>query len=227
MSSDSHNGIAAALAAAQAEMEPAAKDARNTHFKNSYATLASVMAAAIPALTRHGIAVYQPVTATAEGARVVVTILHHGASNETLRDDGMPLITGKNDMQGLGSAITYARRYGLMAMCGIAPEDDDGAAAGTIAPPHQQGRPREPDLPPFDPGAARDRIKAKIGRARTLDELRETWGGERRVLVEIGTAMPPMYAELVAAKDERKAALTGPDPAGQAPAESPADAIPY
>ena len=49
-------------------------------------------------------------------------------------DCEVPLIIGKNDMQGYGSAVTYARRYGLMTMAGIAPEDDDGNAAAKAAP---------------------------------------------------------------------------------------------
>jgi hypothetical protein len=58
----------------------------------------------------------------------MVTRLLHG-SGQWIQDGGVPLIPSKQDMQGLGSALTYSRRYGLMAMVGIAPEDDDGNAA--------------------------------------------------------------------------------------------------
>ena len=64
---------------------------------------------------------------------VVKTILNHGAT-DTQVECAVPLILGKQDMQGFGSAMTYARRYGLMAMAGIAPEDDDGNAAAKSAP---------------------------------------------------------------------------------------------
>lgn len=118
--------IYAALAAAQAEMGPALKDSTNPAFRSKYADLASVMAACLPALNKHGIAVIQPPTDDEYG-RYVKTILVH-ESGETL-ECRVPLIIGKNDMQGYGSAVTYARRYGLMSMAGIAPEDDDGNAA--------------------------------------------------------------------------------------------------
>jgi hypothetical protein len=63
--------------------------------------------------------------------------LHHADSDQTLDDGGLPLIVNKRDMQGLGSALTYARRYGLMAMAGISADDDDGNAAAKAAPPAQ------------------------------------------------------------------------------------------
>jgi hypothetical protein len=115
------------LAAAQAEMNNAVKDSKNPHFKSTYADLASVRDACMPALTRHGIAVIQPLEISETGEYAVKTIFLH-ASGERL-ECAIPLILGKRDMQGLGSAMTYARRYGLMALAGIAPEDDDGNAA--------------------------------------------------------------------------------------------------
>lgn len=105
-----HGGIAAALARAQSTMGRASKSATNPHFKKAYADLASVMDACMPALTKEGIAVTQPVRREGDDM-VLYTILHHGESGETLDDGGMPLLIGKRDMQGLGSAITYARRY--------------------------------------------------------------------------------------------------------------------
>lgn len=120
------SAIAAALAKAQAEMGKALKDSVNPAFRSKYADLGSVMDACLPALNRHGIAVIQPIISD-EFGRFVQTVLIH-ESGETL-ECSVPLIVGKQDMQGLGSAITYGRRYGLMSMAGIAPEDDDGNAA--------------------------------------------------------------------------------------------------
>ena len=124
--------IATALAAAQINMGKALKQASNPHFRSKYADLGSVMDACLPALNERGIAVIQP-TGENELGRFVETILIHGESGEQL-SCRVPLIVGKNDMQGYGSAVTYARRYGLMAMAGIAPEDDDGNAAAKAAP---------------------------------------------------------------------------------------------
>ena len=126
-----HANIATALAAAQAQMGKALKSAQNPHFKSKYADLASVVDATMPALNANGIAVIQPLAET-EAGRVVVTKFIH-SSGEIL-ECAIPLIVAKNDMQGLGSAITYGRRYGLMSLAGIAPEDDDGNAAAKAAP---------------------------------------------------------------------------------------------
>lgn len=120
------SNIAAALAKAQAEMGKAIKESTNPAFRSKYADLGNVMDACLPALNKHNIAVIQPIVSDMDG-RFVKTILIH-ESGETL-ECAVPLIVGKNDMQGLGSAITYGRRYGLMSMAGIAPEDDDGNAA--------------------------------------------------------------------------------------------------
>jgi hypothetical protein len=133
-------GIATALAKAQAEMGKALKQSNNPHFKSKYADLGNVMDACLPALNAAGIAVIQP-TGENEHGRYVETILIHGESGESLTCR-VPLIVSKNDMQGYGSAVTYGRRYGLMAMAGIAPEDDDGNAAAKAAPrPEQKPEP--------------------------------------------------------------------------------------
>ena len=115
-----------ALAKAQAAMGPALKTATNPHFKKQYADLGAVQEACFDALRSNGFAVYQPVGRDESGPFVKTVFAHE--SGETL-ECTVPLLVGKNDMQGLGSAITYARRYGLMAMAGITPEDDDGNAA--------------------------------------------------------------------------------------------------
>lgn len=115
-----------ALAKAQAAMGPALKTATNPHFKKQYADLGAVQEACFDALRSNGFAVYQPVGRDESGPFVKTVFAHE--SGETL-ECTVPLLVGKNDMQGLGSAITYARRYGLMSMAGIAPEDDDGNAA--------------------------------------------------------------------------------------------------
>lgn len=125
-------GIATALAKAQANMGKALKQANNPHFRSKYADLGNVMDACLPALNEAGIALIQP-TGEDEHGRYVETVLIHGESGESLTCR-VPLIVAKNDMQGYGSAVTYARRYGLMTMAGIAPEDDDGNAAAKAAP---------------------------------------------------------------------------------------------
>ena len=183
-------GIYSALAAAQIEMGPALKDSTNPAFKSKYADLASVMAACMPALNRHGIAVIQPIC-DEEGKRYVKTVLAH-ESGETL-DCRVELIVGKNDMQGYGSAVTYARRYGLMAMAGIAPDDDDGNAAAKSAPMIED-RPKPP--------TAVDVACQSISNASSLDQLSAIWKDlPRSVQGE---------ARVIAAKDKSKANLSAP-----------------
>jgi hypothetical protein len=124
--------IYTALAKAQTSMGKALKDSSNPHFKSKYADLASVMNACLGALTTNGIAVTHS-TEWSETEQQLVTTFTHGTS-DTSCSIAIPLLLGKRDMQGLGSAITYARRYGVMALAGIAPEDDDGNAAAANAP---------------------------------------------------------------------------------------------
>lgn len=129
-------GIHTALAAAQKVMGPAIRQSLNPHLKNKYADLASVMDACMEALNDHGIAVMQAPGQDEHGLYVETRFLHSSGEVLSCR---VPLIVDKQNMQGYGSAVTYARRYGLMCMAGIAPEDDDGNAAAA-APPKQQKR---------------------------------------------------------------------------------------
>lgn len=118
--------IATALAKAQAEIEGAKKDSTNPHFKSSYADLASVWDACRKALTGNGLSVVQGPMSD-EGRVGVTTMLMH-SSGQWLESTFFMRPT-KDDPQGAGSALTYARRYALAAMVGVAPEDDDGNAA--------------------------------------------------------------------------------------------------
>jgi hypothetical protein len=123
--------LAAALAKAQGEMEGAAKGNLNPHFKSKYADLASVWDACREPLSKHGLAVLQPVSA--DGPRVTVTTMLVHSSGEWI-GEALTMTAQQNTPQGVGSAITYGRRYGLSSMVGIAPEDDDGNAASARAP---------------------------------------------------------------------------------------------
>ena len=186
-----HKGIYHALAAAQAQMGKAIKDASNPAFRSKYADLASVMDACLPALNANGVAVYQP-TIEDETGRFVETILAH-ESGETIKCR-VPLIVQKNDMQGYGSAVTYARRYGLMCMAGIAPEDDDGNAAAKAAP---QEAPRQAKGPTPEQVACESLTKAA-----TMDALAAIWGDLPKDVQRASS--------VIQAKDARKSALTVP-----------------
>jgi hypothetical protein len=125
--SSSIGAIADALAKAQGEMTSAKKDAANPFFKSQYADLASVWEAVRAPLSKNSIAVIQIPTNGTDGRVGSVTIFAH-KSGEFMR--GRLLVRpAKDDPQAAGSAITYTRRYSLMAMAGIAADDDDGEGA--------------------------------------------------------------------------------------------------
>jgi hypothetical protein len=124
--------ICAALVKAQKGFGPALKSSQNPHFKSRYADLSACVEAVVEALNDNGIALTQH-THHAEGGVCVETILIH-ESGEELSFGKLFVPCTKNDAQGYGSAITYARRYQLQTALGIAPEDDDGNAASSSAP---------------------------------------------------------------------------------------------
>lgn len=126
------NGMIAALIKAQGAFKPAVKDAVNPHFKSRYVTLQAVLDAVQPALHANGFALVQA-TRVADGKTVLNTALLHTSGQRI--DADYPVHPVKADPQGEGSALTYARRYALMALCGIAPEDDDGNAAVAAVTP--------------------------------------------------------------------------------------------
>lgn len=128
------NELAKAFVKAQKNFAPALKTSTNPHFKSKYVDLAGCVEAVIDALNANGIALLQNTHESDNGVIVETVFLHE--SGETLSCGKLHVPAGKQDPQGYGSALTYARRYSLMAACGIAPEDDDGNAASkrVIAP---------------------------------------------------------------------------------------------
>jgi len=128
--------VAAALVKAQRAFGPALKTNTNPHFKSKYADLAACVEAVIDALNANGIALIQRNVETESGVCVETVFVHE--SGEMLSSGPLHVPAAKQDPQGYGSALTYARRYSLMAACGIAPEDDDGNAAAKAK--HEQQR---------------------------------------------------------------------------------------
>lgn len=142
--------LSQAMLKVQQQLQPATKDARNSFVGNDYATLNSVMETCKGALISHGIWLTQlPCPAPVElgtGHIGLETKLIHAESGEwSSSTTVIPL--PKNDPQGMGSAITYARRYSLCAMLGIVTEDDDAnAACGYPQNTRSQRRPSEGNL---------------------------------------------------------------------------------
>lgn len=126
MQSEAINELIAALAKAQGEMKPAAKDSTNPHFRSRYADLASVWDACRDALASNGLAVTQCVQNEGE-KQVLVTTLGH-SSGQWMKSF-MTLPIQKAGAQELGSCISYCRRYSLASMVGVYQDDDDGERA--------------------------------------------------------------------------------------------------
>jgi hypothetical protein len=119
--------LAAALVKAQADMASIKKDEKNPFFKSSYASLNAVREVALPACNKHGISVLQPTVTVGDKQYVKTTLLH--SSGEMLDSFTEVIVKSTNDAQQAGSGISYARRYGLMAMLCLASDDDDAQSA--------------------------------------------------------------------------------------------------
>ena len=122
--------IASALVRAQRGFAPALKTSTNPHFRSKYVDLAGCVEAVVDALNAAGIALVQRTSEDSTGVTVETVFVHE--SGEMLECGKLHVPASKQDPQGYGSALTYARRYSLMAACGIAPEDDDGNAASKV-----------------------------------------------------------------------------------------------
>ena len=125
--SESIVNIAKALVNAQKNLGVALKDAKNPFFKSKFADLSAVIDAALPALNAEGISVLQPTT-TVDGKPVVQTTLLH-SSGEFLSSNTDIICAKQNDPQAYGSAISYARRYGLQSFVSLKAEDNDAEGA--------------------------------------------------------------------------------------------------
>jgi hypothetical protein len=179
--SNSIGNLAAALAAAQAEMKPAKETANNPAFRSKYADLTSCFEACNAVLPKHKLSISQVMVAAPEGYVSVQTLLLHESGEWlssvcTLKADGN---RGVNAAQAAGSAITYARRYGLTAIVGLATDDDDGNAAGAPVQPQQRRQapapaPRQQAAPAPAPQPKQegeldgDRLKALFARLKEL-----------------------------------------------------------
>jgi hypothetical protein len=132
--------IAAALVKAQKGFGPALKTSTNPAFRSKYASLENCIEAVIDSLNDNGIMLMQPTHLCEDGVIIETLFLHE--SGEQLSAGRLHVPATKHDAQGYGSALSYARRYSLLAACGIATEDDDGNGAS------------KPKAPPAKPAAA-------------------------------------------------------------------------
>ena len=132
--------IALALSKAQKAIKPAIKDSQNPFFKSSYADLTSIWDAIREPFAENELSVVQSPTLLEDGRLVLISLLMH-SSGQYIRSV-YPIKPVKDDPQGVGSALTYARRYSLQSLAGVcAEEDDDGNAASRAS--QQQTKPMQ------------------------------------------------------------------------------------
>ena len=183
--------IAAAFIKAKKEFSPALKTHTNPAFKSKYADLAACIEAVDDAFLNNGIVMYQETFDDASGVTVETVLLHE--SGESIHCGKLHVPASKQDPQGYGSALSYARRYSLMAACGIAPEDDDGNAASKTKSPQQLAENAIADF------------MAAIGDAGDMESLKKAFGAAYKAATHIGDTKAA--AQFERAKDARKTAL--------------------
>jgi hypothetical protein len=155
--------VSGALVKAQRDFGPALKDKTNPAFRSKYADLGACIDAVIEALNANGIALIQRTLPCESGVTVETVFVHE--SGESLSCGPLHVPAAKQDPQGYGSALTYARRYSLMSACGIAPEDDDGNAGSKRPDPKPEQKPNpKADKPAIDmsPKARASRIAVGV-----------------------------------------------------------------
>lgn len=192
--------LATALAKAQGEMEGASKDRKNPAFNSKYADLSSVWDAVREPLSKHGLSVVQLPCPAPVGEVGLVTTLLHESGESISQVFYMPVKDAKN-AQAVGSALTYARRYALMAVCGIAPEDDDGnVAAGKAAPVQVNSAPRQ-----VDTATVRQQLEGEWKQASDVETQKAVFAKTR------ASALPePVKTDLLQSmSDQIKAAQAG------------------
>ena len=179
--------VAAAFVRAQKAFGPALKSATNPHFRSRYADLSACIEAVIDALNDNGIALLQRTYECNDGVMVETVFVHE--SGEVIEGGMLHVPATKQDAQGYGSALTYARRYSLLAATGMAPEDDDGNAAS---------KPKST----VDQSAMADHLAA-IEAATTEEELKAAYLPAYKAAGNDAN----WQKKLIAAKDAKKASI--------------------
>jgi len=206
--SDQHKSLAEALAAFQAELPRVGKSqtANTGTYSFRYADLADVSAIVLPLLGKHGLSFAAAPTLDESGRFVLRYALRHVSGGESVSGD-YPL-PSSGTPQAIGSAITYARRYALCAVTGVAAdEDDDGqAAANTRVDPSER---HEHAYDPDEQQMLRDGYLAEIEAAKTEQEIAAV-GARVREKRAKGELSPGVYQSVARAAARRLAEIAPP-----------------
>jgi hypothetical protein len=184
--------VAAALVKAQKAFGPALKTNTNPHFRSRYADLSACVEAVVDALNDNGIALTQRIHPSESGVCVETVFIHE--SGEVITSGPLHVPAAKQDAQGYGSALTYARRYSLMAACGIAPEDDDGNSAS-----------RKTEIKSTVNENQVADLMAAMDETITLEELQKTY----KAAYAAANGDPAWQKKVIARKDDKKSQLEG------------------
>lgn len=184
--------IAAAFVKAQRQFGPALKTSTNPHFRSKYADLSNCIEAVIDALNSNGIGLMQRTYECKDGVMVETIFVHE--SGEVMECGLLHVPVSKQDPQGYGSALTYARRYSLLAATGLAPEDDDGNSASR----------RTEIKSTVNENQIAD-LLAAMDEVTTLKELQEAY----KQAYKATNGEQAWQAKVIAKKDAKKAALEG------------------
>jgi len=184
--------IAAAFVKSQRAFGPALKTSTNPHFKSKYADLANCVEAVVDALNANGIALMQRTFECKDGVMVETVFVHE--SGEVMECGMLHVPAGKQDPQGYGSALTYARRYSLLAATGLAPEDDDGNQAS-----------RKTEIKSTVNENQIADLMAAMDETNTLEELQKTY----KAAYVAANGDPAWQKKVIASKDTKKAQLEG------------------
>lgn len=193
--------LASSLASAFAEIEAALKDAKNPHFKSKYADITSVISAIKPALIKNSLYFTQR-PEPAERGVLIETVVGH-ANGEEMSLGKLFVPANKQDAQGFGSALTYARRYALVTAFGVPVEDDDGNAAARASQGQSQNGAVNPDGLPDAAATMIIALAEKVGKNELGIILNAYSVGDIRDLTEAqGKAVIKRLNEKLAEKKE-------------------------
>jgi hypothetical protein len=184
--------IAAAFVKAQRQFGPALKTSTNPHFRSKYADLSNCIEAVIDALNANGIGLMQRTYESKDGVMVETIFVHE--SGEVMECGLLHVPAAKQDPQGYGSALTYARRYSLLAATGLAPEDDDGNSASR----------RTEIKSTVDDHKIAD-LLAAMDEVTTLKELQETY----KAAYKATNGEQAWQTKVIAKKDAKKTQIEG------------------
>jgi hypothetical protein len=205
--------LAKALPKAQAAIAKITKDTANTHFNSRYASLTEIAEAILPAMNANGFSVIQGVTAAPNAGVQVTTRLLHASAQWMEATHFVPV--SRQDAQGVGSALTYARRQALQAFFTVAPagEDDDGEGSvgrGPGRPPLNPAGP--PSAPPKTQRPARvARLEKTLADVKTIADLTRAWDLAKALRAELAAEEPETAKRLDALHKARSDALLGCD----------------